>query len=163
MTEPTTIATSAQIHTAEVGRTISMLATRHDIRRFAVAIRAMSPEHHDVDAARALGYDDLLAPAYFFATISLSLGRVLPSDELRPDGLAKSDDIGFPVVAGGSTVNWHRPIVAGEEIEVIERFLGSRETSGHSGRLSLLRYKREYFANGQIAVDETLVRIGRHE
>jgi acyl dehydratase len=144
-------------------RSATQLVTRHDVRHFAVAIGAMAPEHHDVDAARALGYADLLAPAYYFSTLSLSLGRVLPSAKLRADGLAADDELALRVVAGESSVEWLRPIVAGDELTVVERFLGGRDKVGNSGRLTFFDYLREYSAGGELAVIERMVRIGRHE
>jgi acyl dehydratase len=143
------------------GRSATQLVARHDIRRFAVAIGALAPEHHDVAAARALGHRDLLAPAFFFSTLGLNLGRVLPSDRLRADGLARDDELGMRVVAGESTVEWHRPIVAGDEVSVRERFAGERRRNGRSGPLALFEYVREYRIGDDLAVRETLVRIGR--
>jgi acyl dehydratase len=163
MSEQTSDVGAVEARAAGTERTTTMVVTQHEVRRFAVAIGAMAPEHHDVDAARALGYVDLLAPAYFFSALSLSLGRVLPSENLRPDGLALDDELELRVVAGGSTIEWHRPIVAGDEVTVVERFTGRRETFGRSGRLVLLTYERGYFAGGEVAVTERLVRIGRHE
>ena len=69
------------------------LVTRPEVRRFACAISAMEPYHHNVAAARALGYPDLLAPSYFFAVLGLAIGRELPRSGLGPDGSPLNDEL----------------------------------------------------------------------
>lgn len=59
---------------------------REKIREFATAVGASDPAHHDESAARALGYDDILAPPTF--PIVLTMGaelRVLADPELGLD------------------------------------------------------------------------------
>lgn len=59
---------------------------REKIREFATAVGASDPAHHDESAARALGYDDILAPPTF--PIVLTMGaelRVMADPELGLD------------------------------------------------------------------------------
>jgi acyl dehydratase len=143
------------------GPTATQLVTRHEVRHFAVAIGAMSPIHHDVAAARARGYRDLVAPAFFFTTLSLSLGRVRPSDELREDGLGLDDDLSGRVVAGESTVQWSGVILAGDELTVRQQFVGRRAKTGRSGPFTIFEYTRTYTVDGRQVVLEQLARISR--
>ena len=110
-------------------QTAAQLVTRHEIRRFAFAVGATSAIHHDLAAARARGYPDLVAPAFFFTTLGLSLGRFLPPDQLREDGLARDDEVVGRVVAGDTTIEWSGAIVAGDEVRVSQR----QKLVGHLG------------------------------
>ena len=141
--------------------TAAQLVTRHEIRRFAFAVGATSPIHHDVAAARARGYPDLVAPAFFFTTLGLSLGRFLPPDQLREDGLARDDEVVGRVVAGDTTIEWSGAIVAGDEVRVTQRFLGRRSKVGRSGPFTIFDYARSYTVDGHQVVLEHLARIAR--
>ena len=81
--------------------------SRAKIREFATAVGEASPLSHDVDAARAGGYADLVAPATF---------AVIPAFR----GLAEiMTRIGAPLhrqVHGEQGFTHHRPIVAGDDL-----------------------------------------------
>ena len=120
-----------------------------------------SPIHHDLAAARARGYRDLVAPAFFFTTLGLSLGRFLPPGQLREDGLARDDEVVGRVVAGDTTIEWSGAIVAGDEVRVTQRFLGRRGKAGRSGPFTIFEYTRSYTVDGHQVVLEHLARIAR--
>jgi acyl dehydratase len=142
-------------------KTATQLITRHDIRHFAVAIGAMSPVHHDVAAARERGFRDLLAPAFFFTTLGLSLGRVMPAVQLREDGIPRDDELDGRVVAGETTVEWLGDIIAGDEVQVRQRFTGSLTKIGRNGPLTIFEYTRTYTVADCPVVVERIARIGR--
>lgn len=81
--------------------------SRAKIREFASAVGETSPMCHDVDAARAHGFADLVAPPTF---------AVIPAFK----GLAEvMTRIGAPLhrqVHGEQGFTHHRPIVAGDEL-----------------------------------------------
>jgi acyl dehydratase len=137
------------------------LATRESIRHFAVAIGAMAAVHHDVEAARAGGFRDLLAPPSYFSVMGLSLGRILPSELLRPDGIPLTDELQGRAVAGEAAVEWLGDIIAGDTVEFEERFAGSYVAAGRSGPLNCYVYHRTYSVESAVVVRERLVRIGR--
>jgi acyl dehydratase len=89
--------------------------SRAKIREFADAVGETSPLCHDVDAARAAGYRDLVAPPTF---------AVIPSFRGMHEIMAT---IGAPLarqVHGEQGFTHHRPIVAGDELvstAVLER------------------------------------------
>lgn len=139
---------------------LTFVVSRSEVRRFALSIGALSPVHHDVEAARSAGYRDLVAPAYFFQTIGLSLGRLLPSTQLRADGLAGNDDLQGNVVAAGSTVKLGDPICAGDEVHVEVSDVPPVLKQGSRGPLTVHTINRTYRVNGGLAADETYVRIG---
>jgi acyl dehydratase len=139
----------------------SRLVTRTDIQRFAVAIGALNPEYHDVCAARTLGYRDLVAPPFFFATLGLSIGRTLPSAQLRPDGMPKGDDLSGRVVAGETAVRWLGPIVAGDQLSLEQRIIDRYTKQGRQGLLNFAVYERTYSVDERVVVIEQLTRIGK--
>jgi acyl dehydratase len=144
-----------------VWRSGQHLATRESIRHFAVAIGARSAIHHDVEAARAAGFRDLVAPPFYFSVLGLSLGRILPSSELRPDGRPLADELDGRAVAGEAAVEWFGHIIAGDDVAFEERFAGSYVVPGRSGPLHCFAYDRAYTVRSQVVVKERLVRIGR--
>lgn len=89
----------------------SYLVGREKIREFAAAIGDMNPAFHDVDAARALGYPDVIAPPTFaFIPAFRAMVGVMGDPAL---GL----DFGR-VVHGEESFEYHRPIAAGDELTV---------------------------------------------
>ena len=87
---------------------------REKIREFSSAIGANDPLHHEVEAAKAAGYPDLVAPPTFLAVLTM---RVLTDLVLDPDlGVDYSR-----VVHGDQRFVYQRPIVAGDELVVVNR------------------------------------------
>ena len=82
---------------------------REKIREFATAIGADDPAYHDPAAARARGYQDVIAPPTFPTVAALPASRQLQDDpEL---GLDYSR-----VVHGDQRFTYTRPVVAGDEL-----------------------------------------------
>lgn len=89
--------------------TAPYLVAREKVREFARAVFATSPLHHDVDAANAAGYKDVVAPPTFPVVVQeATLAQLLA----EPDG-----GIEFSlVVHGEQRFTYTRPIVAGDEL-----------------------------------------------
>jgi acyl dehydratase len=138
----------------------TFIVSRAEVRRFALSIGATDAVHHDVEAAHAAGYRDLVAPAYFFQSLGLSIGRLLPAAELRADGLAGDDNLAGNVVAAGSQVTFGEPICAGDEVQVEVSEQPPTVKQGSKGRLTLHTINRRYVVNESVAVDEAYLRIG---
>ena len=85
------------------------LVGREKVREFARAVFATIPIHLDVDAARAAGYDDVVAPPTFAVVVQEhTLAQLLA----EPDA-----GIDFSrVVHGDQRFTSSRPIVAGDEL-----------------------------------------------
>ncbi len=90
------------------------LVGREKVREFATAIGDLSPASHDVEAARALGYPDLVAPPTFGFVLSI-----------RAMALAMFDpQVGLDyarVVHGEQSFEFSRALVAGDEVVVDAR------------------------------------------
>jgi hydroxyacyl-ACP dehydratase HTD2-like protein with hotdog domain len=136
--------------------------TRRDVRRYAYAIGAVDPVHHDAEVAREQGFADLLAPPFFFASLGLSFGRVLPREALGDEGLPLDDDLaGRAVVASGTDVEWFGDLTARSLVEVTQRLESVETKQGRSGALELYTYERTYSVSGQLLVREHFTRIAR--
>jgi acyl dehydratase len=100
------------VHTAPIGRSydpVTYAVGREKIREYAAAVGETNPLHLDVQAARAAGYEDLVAPPMFavvYSSPAVSVGMVDP--ELGVD-FAR-------VVHGAQELVWGPLVVAGDEI-----------------------------------------------
>lgn len=98
-----------------VGRQYPAVGTyvvgREKVREFATAIGDRNALCHDVDAARAAGYSDVVAPPTFaFVLASQAMFEVVSDPDL---GLDYSR-----VVHGEERFTFSRPLVAGDELSV---------------------------------------------
>ena len=89
--------------------TAPYLVGREKVREFARAVYATSPINHDLEAARAAGYADIVAPPTFPVVVQeATLAQLLA----EPDG---GIDFGR-VVHGEQRFSYTRPVVAGDEL-----------------------------------------------
>jgi acyl dehydratase len=82
---------------------------REKVREYAAAVGEINPLHHDVDAARAAGYADVVAPPMFAVVYaSRAVGPALFDPEVG---------LNFAMmVHGGQEFRWGPVVVAGDEI-----------------------------------------------
>ena len=111
-----------------IGRTYpagpSYVVGREKIREFARAIGDANPAYHDPEAAKALGYADVIAPPTFAIVVSLEAANAALFDpEL---GLDYSR-----VVHGEQTFTYTRPICAGDELIVTTIIENIRSMAGN--------------------------------
>ena len=92
--------------------TAPYLVGREKIREFAAAIGDANPAYSDVEAARALGYPDVVAPPTFAVVLSMQAAHQVVRDPAL--GLDYSR-----VVHGDQRFSYNRPIVAGDELSVV--------------------------------------------
>jgi acyl dehydratase len=97
---------------------------REKVREFATAVGDSNPAYHDVDAAKALGHDDLVAPPTFAVVVTRGPQIAVIDD---PDlGLDFSR-----VVHGDQKFQFTRPIVAGEVLHTIASVHSARTMAGN--------------------------------
>lgn len=82
---------------------------REKIREFALAVKATHPVHLDVDAARAAGHADLVAPPTFAVVIAQRAEAAYIQDPASGIDFSR-------VVHADERFTHHRAIVAGDEI-----------------------------------------------
>jgi acyl dehydratase len=95
-----------------IGKTyppVTYAVGREKIREYARAVGETHPVHRDLEAARAAGHDDLVAPP-MFATVysSEAIGRALFDPELEIDFAH--------LLHAGQEFAWGPLVVAGDEI-----------------------------------------------
>ncbi|RFA18786.1 MaoC family dehydratase N-terminal domain-containing protein [Subtercola boreus] len=106
-------------------KTPSYLVGREKIREFARAVFSQNPLNFDLEAARAAGYPDLVAPPTFGVVIQ---ERALEQLLAAPDA-----GIDFSrVVHGDQRFSFSRPIVAGDELSATLTVASVKQLGGHS-------------------------------
>lgn len=106
-------------------QTDSYLVGREKLREFASSVLAFAPIHHKVDAARAAGFDDLVAPPTFPIVIQ----------EKTLQQLLRHPDAGIDfsrVVHGDQKFEYIRPLIAGDEVVAKLKVIGIQEVGGHT-------------------------------
>jgi acyl dehydratase len=105
--------------------TAPYLVGREKVREFARAVFADAPQHTDVEAARAAGYADVVAPPTFAMVIQdLTLQQLL-GDENAGIELSRT-------VHAEQRFRYSRPIVAGDELTAQLRVTGIRMMGGNA-------------------------------
>lgn len=98
---------------------------REKIREYALAVGETDPLHLDVDAARAAGYPDVVAPPMFVAVYAApALGPALFDPEVGID-FAR-------MVHGSQGFRWGPLVVAGDEVrtEIVVQEISERDGKG---------------------------------
>jgi len=85
---------------------------REHLRDFARAVGATHPAHHDVDAARALGYPDVVAPPTFAVVVAQRAEAQLIADPEASIDFSR-------VVHAEERFTHHRPIHAGDALVTV--------------------------------------------
>lgn len=97
---------------------------REKVREFAAAVGELSPLSHDVSAARAEGYADVVAPPTFAIVLALGASeKVVKDPELGLDYTR--------VVHAEQRFAYVRPIVAGDELRVTTVIESVRSVAGN--------------------------------
>jgi acyl dehydratase len=97
---------------------------RAKIAEFATAIGADDPVHHDVEAARAAGHPDVIAPPTFAIVVSLGAANVVLGD---PGVFLDYSR----VVHGEQRFAHHRPIRAGDRLVATTTIDSVRTVAGN--------------------------------
>ncbi len=97
---------------------------REKIREFAAAVGDDNPASHDLDAARSLGYRDVVAPPTFAIVLTMRAARQIVTDPAL--GLDYSR-----VVHGEQRFVYSRPIIAGDELVVSVSVESIRAAAGN--------------------------------
>jgi acyl dehydratase len=97
---------------------------REKIREFATAIGATDAEYHDPEAARALGYSDVVAPPTFPIVVTMAAN----SQIMRDPGLGMDYT---RVVHGDQKFSYVRPVVAGDTLVCVSTVEDITQRGGH--------------------------------
>jgi acyl dehydratase len=101
------------------------LVGREKVREFARAVLATSPLHLDVEAAKAAGYPDVVAPPTFPVVVQEhTLAQLLADADAGVD-FAR-------VVHGDQRFDYTRPVVAGDELTATMTVTSVKSLGGNS-------------------------------
>lgn len=101
------------------------LVGREKVREFARAVFADAPQHTDVEAARAAGFADVVAPPTFPMVIQdLTLQQLLSAED--------SGIVLARTIHAEQRFAYTRPIVAGDELSAQLRVTGIRMMAGNA-------------------------------
>ena len=96
---------------------------REKIKEYANALGIDNPVHFDVEAARAAGYRDVVAPPMFAV--------VYTSPAVAPAILDPEVELNFAaMVHGGQEFEWDEPACSGDEITTTAKCLSIEEKDG---------------------------------
>ena len=96
---------------------------REKIKEYANALGLDNPVHFDVEAAKAAGYRDVVAPPMFAVVYS--------SPAVGPAILDPEVELNFAaMVHGGQAFEWGEPAVSGDEITTTSKCLSIEEKDG---------------------------------
>jgi acyl dehydratase len=105
--------------------TAPYLVGREKVREFAAAVGSRDPLSLDVEAARAAGFDDIVAPPTFAVVVQERTLAQLLADERAGIDFSR-------VVHGDQRFAYSRPIVAGDELVAELTVASVKSLGGHS-------------------------------
>jgi acyl dehydratase len=127
---------------------------REKIAEFAAAIGSEDPAHRDPEAARALGYRDVIAPPTFPIILAMRTeGAVVEDPEAGIDYSR--------VVHGEEKFTHHRPVVAGDRLVATLHVDGVRQAGGHGMVTTRVEIATEAGEPVSTAVSTIVVRGGQ--
>ena len=142
------------LNTQAVGKTYEptlYAVGREKIREYARAVGETNPVYLDLDAARAAGYDDLVAPPMFAVVYGgPAVGPALFDPEVGLD-FAR-------MVHGGQEFEWGPLVIAGDEISTV---VSVKEISERDGRGFYIFESRSTNQRGEEVVRGTWTNIVR--
>jgi acyl dehydratase len=127
----------------EVGREL--------IRHFASAIGDNNPIYHDVEAAKAAGHRDLVAPPTFLTTLNFR----------RPSSPVLDPELGLDyslVVHGEQKFVLHRPVYAGDALIGRTKVTDIRDIGRNE---ALITETNVFAADGELVATATMTTISR--
>lgn len=130
-----------------VAATASGDVDRREWQRWAAAVGDHNPLWFDAGAARAAGYDDVIAPPLY---VQYAVLGVTPLDGLRPDGSsgAVSGNLTFPEaprrMAGGESTSFHLPCYHRDALTMVRTIDSVVQKQGRSGPFVLVTWRTTY-------------------
>jgi acyl dehydratase len=97
---------------------------REKIREFATAIGTTDPAHHDSEAARALGYPDVIGPPTFPVVLTMAASHQVIDDPALGVDYSR-------VVHGDQRFAYRRPVAAGDELVCVNTIEDIVSRGGH--------------------------------
>jgi acyl dehydratase len=145
-----------------VETTRRVTVTANDIKRFAQAIGATDPVHHDEEHARTTRHGRIVAPPLFCQTLTYD---DVPPEQLGADGSPAEINLDIPAqraVGGSSEYRIDRLVAAGETITIVSRLADVYAKQGRSGPLYMVVVQTDFRDEaGEPVASETATYIKR--
>jgi acyl dehydratase len=147
-----------------LGDPVTAVVSRREAQRYARAVGDLAPIYFDEEAARAAGYDGLVAPPTFVGHAVVE-GGVLA--DLREDGLwvdrGRKVRLGVSrSMFGGEEWEFRHPVLVGDTITAQRRLGAVEEKAGSSGPFVLLHYETTFTnQHDEVVAVSRLVGIAR--
>jgi acyl dehydratase len=148
-----------------LGPPVSAEITRREAQRYARAVGDLAPIYFDDEAARAAGYDGLVAPPTFVGHAVVE-GSTL--DDLREDGLwidRRGRRLRLAVsrtMFGGEEWEFREPVLVGDTITAERRLGKVEEKEGRAGPFVLIHYETTFTnQRSEVVAISRLVGIAR--
>ena len=125
--------------------------TRGDIKRFAAAIGDTNPAYVDPEAAKALGYTDVIAPPTFLIAAATGGGG---------GGFILDPELGLNyamVVHGEQSFSFRRPVQAGDVLTMVQRIADIQD----KGSNELMTLVTEVTCDGELVATVTNTIVSR--
>ncbi len=143
---------------------VELTITARDIAKFAHATGETDPMYFDVEAARAAGYRDVVAPPMFYLLLRSEPYHLRPRDQLERDGSPSEDIPALALtraMAGETELTFDGRFVAGDMVTCRKRLADLTEKQGRSGPLVFLHFEYRFDVEGHTVVLERFTRILR--
>jgi len=105
----------------------TVTVTAEDIRKFAEAVDDLNPVYLDIDAARAAGYPNVIAPPLF--CMQMRGGLMRPEVPIEP---------GYASLHAGQDIEFTDEIYAGQTYTITAKVAEAYEKTGRSGPLGMI-------------------------
>ncbi|MEQ9695014.1 MaoC family dehydratase N-terminal domain-containing protein [Shimia sp. SDUM112013] len=130
---------------------IAVLVERGAVAFFSETIGEANPIHFDVDAARAAGHPDIMAPATYPVVLDMAAAK----EGTRKGQVDLLSLIGADMrylLHGTETYEYHGPIYAGETVKVISRVKGFSDAKGGALEIAHLEMELRHPERGTLAI-----------
>jgi acyl dehydratase len=147
-----------------LGPPVTALITRREAQRYARAVGDLSPLYFDEEAARAAGYDGLVAPPTFVGHAMVEGGAL---EDIRIDGIwiERGPRLHLRVsrtMFGGEEWEFPRPVLVGDTITAQRRLGAVEEKEGRAGPFVLTHFETTFTnQHGDVVAVSRLVGIAR--
>jgi len=136
---------------------VTVAVERDRIHFLCKVLGITNPVHHDVAAARAAGYPDLLAPPSFPMVV-----EAMADDERARRGQTNLLDLlrcDFRrLLHGGETYTYHGQIFAGDEVELVTEIRGFQDKKGGALEIAEVGLRITHPERGVlVTADRTLI------
>ena len=130
---------------------VEITVERGAVAFFAETIGETNPIHSDVDAARAAGHPDVMAPATYPVVLDMAAAKAGARKGIAPLLTRINADMRV-LLHGTETYDYHGPIFAGDTVEIISRVKGFTDAKGGALEIAHLEMEVRHPDRGTLSI-----------